>query len=302
LLALVAHGSASSYANQAWPRERLGAHETQPTLSVLRDQLLAFGRQRSTWVSVRRQRLHALVGARERGGHQAWEIDYLVDCTGDEGVVVELLTRAIQAAGESRAEKLFLRLDASSPLLTAAHEAGFMPYQEETLYVHPGGIRADPAPVRAMAPADSYPLFRLYTASTPEAVRRYEAATFSEWQAGTERRWLRGGVHLICERDGKIIASVRAAKLAQGVLLDLTLGPESLEEAEGLVAAAGRRLDTTGAPLLMLVPNANPALARRLEDAGFQPGGEFVSLMLRTTRPLNLPKAIPAVAKNAIGV
>ncbi len=88
LLALVAHGSASSYENQAWPRERLGAKETQPTLSVLRDQILVFGRQRSAFVSVKRQRLHALVGTRPRGGRQAWEIDYLVDCCGDEAILV----------------------------------------------------------------------------------------------------------------------------------------------------------------------------------------------------------------------
>jgi len=304
LLALMAHGSSSSYENQAWPRERLGTRPTQTALSVLRDQLLALGKQRSAWVSVKRQRLQALVGARHRGGRQAWEIDYLIDCCGDEALFSELLTQAVQAAGEAGAEKLFLRLAADSDLLAPAREAGLTPYQEETLYLLNGALAPGPSECRPATPADSYPLFRLYTACTPEPVRRHEAVTYSEWQAAMERRWLRNGVQIVIERDGALKALARASRLAQGILFDLTMGAEAAPDAMGLMAAAMQSLDGGAAsgPMLALVPAFDEGLARRLEDAGFEVAGEFVSLVRRTTRPLSLPKAVPAVAKNAVGV
>jgi hypothetical protein len=304
LLALVAHGSSSSYENQAWPRERLGTEETQPTLSVLRDQLLAFAKQRSAFVSVRRQKLRALVGTRHRGGRQAWEIDYLVDCDGDDAVIVDLLTRAVQAAGADGAEKLFLRLEADSALFGPAREAGFVAYQDETLYVLDAALEVCPADCRKATPVDSYPLFRLYTACTPEPVRRHEAATYAEWQAGKERLWLRNSVQLVAERDGALEASVRASRLAQGVMLDLTLSASAAGEATGLIAAAAGALNggAERGPMFTLLPAASEVLAHRLEDAGFREAGEYVSLVHRTTRPLTLPKAAPAVAKNAVGV
>jgi hypothetical protein len=304
LLALVAHGSSSSYENQAWPRERLGTEETQPALSVLRDQLLAFGKQRSAWVSVKRQKLQALVGTRHRGGRQAWEIDYLVACGGGDAVIVELLTQAVRAAGEDRAEKLFLRLEASSTLFGPAREAGFVAYQEETLYALSGALAVKAAVCRKATPADSYPLFRLYTSCTPEPVRRHEAATYAEWQAGNERRWLRNSVQLVVERDGALAAHVRASRLPQGVLVDVTLSADAAGEALGLMAAANRALngEVASGPMLALAPNDNVGLARNLEDAGFQVAGEYVSLVHRTTRPLALPKTSAAVAKNAVGV
>jgi hypothetical protein len=304
LLALVAHGSSSSYENHAWPRERLGTREAQPTLSVLRDQLLAFGKQRSAFVSVRRQKLQALVGTRHRGSRQAWEVDYLVDCVDDTAVVGELLTQAVTSAGENGAEKVFLRLTADTDLIVPAREAGFVPYQEEVLYILQSPLRETPIACRPASPADSYPLFRLYTASTPEPTRRHEAVTYSEWQAAMERRWMRNGVHLVVEQDGQLKGAVRASRLAQGVLFDLTLRSDALSCATGLLAAANRTIDGAyaGGPMLALTPSTDEGLARRLEDAGFQVAGEFVSLVHRTTRPLSLPRAVPAVAKNAVGV
>jgi hypothetical protein len=303
LLALVAHGSTVSYENEAWPRERLGGQETQPMLSVLRDQVKAFGRRRSTWVCARRQKLMALVGTRPRGGRQAREIDYLVDNGAGTAVVSKLLTQAVSAAGSEGAEKLFLRLAAGSRHLQAAHETGFMAYQEESLLVHRGELSGDAAACRPVTAADSYPLFRLYTAATPEPLRRHEAATYAEWQAGLERRWLRNGVHLAVERDGTLAAAVKASRLSQGDLFELTLGPDADVGAVSLiVAAAGRLTGPQTGPTFTLVPLANERITRQLEDAGFEVAGEFVSLVHRTTRPLALPKALPAVAENAVGV
>jgi hypothetical protein len=180
-------------------------------------------------------------------------------------------------------------------------EVAFLTYLRETLYAHPGGIVAKAPVMRHSTPADSYPLYRLYYATTPEASRRYEAATYSEWQASRERYWLRNGIELVCEQDGVLQASVQASRFNQGVILDLTIGSNASTDAPSLIAAGARAVDAGSAPLLVTVPSTNESLARQLEEAGFSPQGEFVSLMHRTTRPLEMPRLLPAAAKNAIG-
>jgi hypothetical protein len=301
LPALVAY-SGLSYENEAWPRERLGAGESQATLTVVRDQLLAFARKRGTWVSVRRQRLQGLVGARQRGGNEAWEIDYLIDATRDRRISVDLLEHAVTEAGKEGAQKLFLRLPGDSDLVEPARNAGFLPYQEETLYVRQGA-GSDPATdLRPLLPSDSYPLFRLYCQATPEPTRRLEAVTFAEWHAAQERRWLKNGLQLILERDGQLHATVRAARLPQGLLLDLMLTADATPDALGIVNAACAAAELASDSVFVLVPEAAEGLARRLEEAGFTPRQAFVSMMRRTARPLALPQKVAAVAKNAVGV
>jgi hypothetical protein len=87
-------------------------------------------------------------------------------------------------------------------------------------------------------------------------------------------------------------------------MLDLTLSASAAGEATGLIAAAAGALNggAERGPMFALLPTASEVLAHRLEDAGFREAGEYVSLVHRTTRPLTLPKAAPAVAKNAVGV
>jgi hypothetical protein len=303
LPALLAHPGLNSE-NAAFPRERLGAGDSQATLSVVGDQLRAFARQRSAWVSMRRQRLHGLVGARQRGGNAAWEIDYLLDSTTNHGVTTDLLECAVAHAGKEGAHKLFLRLPAESHLLQPAIEAGFLAYQEETLFARDTAATADAAPegLRNVAASDSYPLFRLYCAAVPEAIRRYEAATFDEWHAAQERRWHKNGPHLVLERDARLHAQVRAGRLPQGLMLDLLLDAAATGEVPGLVSAAVTASESSGEPVLALVPQAAEAVARALQGAGFTAREAYVSLMRRTTKPLALPRKVPVVAENAVGV
>ena len=303
LPALLAHPGLSAE-NAAFPRERLGAGDSHATLSVVRDQLRAFARQRSAWVSMRRQRVQGLVGARQRGGNEAWEIDYLLDATTDRGLTAKLLEYAVARAGKEGAQKLFLRLPAGSDLLQSVLHAGFLAYQEETLYVQEAPFSPTSAPegLRAVARSDSYPLFRLYCAAVPESVRRFEAATFDEWHAAQERRWHKNGPHFVLDRNGALHARVRACRLPQGLMLDLLLDSESSDEAVGLVSAAIAAADSSGEPVLALLPQAAEAAARALQDAGFTAHTEYVSLMRRTTKPLALPRKVPVVAKNAVGV
>jgi hypothetical protein len=292
----------ASYENEAWPRERLGTQESQPALTVLRDQVKALGKGRGAWVSMHRQKLQALVGARRRGTSQAWEIDYLIDGAAGSGVLANVLELAVKAAGEHQAEKLFVRLEAHSGLMQALREAGFLTYQREFLYAHPGGLDAKPSTMRHATPADSYPLYRLYNSTTPEACRRYEAATYTEWQASRERQWLRNGVELVSERNSGLRAAVRASRLTHCTMLDVTLGPDADMGALELIAAGARAVEADSGPLVVTVPASSENVARQLEDGGFRSQGEYVSLMHRTTRPLAMPRMLPIAAKNAVGV
>jgi hypothetical protein len=299
LLALVSYNG-RSYKNEAWTRERVGSEASQNTLGLVLDQFLAFARGRSAWISVRRQRLQGLVGARQRGGRTAWEIDYLIDARPDKDAVGGLLECAIAEVGKSGAEKLFLRIESCSEIEPVVRSAGFLPYQEEVLYARQP--RLDKAnsvaavAMRRVEPADSYALFRLYNSATPEVIRRSEAATFGEWHASQERRWLRHGVQLLAEENGRIAAATRAARLPQGILVDVTLDVH--ENAVGAIEAALGALEASDEPVFVMVPAVAEGVARQLETSGFQPRQEFVSMVCRTTRPLSLPKLVPAIAKS----
>jgi hypothetical protein len=52
----------------------------------------------------------------------------------------------------------------------------------------------------------------------------------------------------------------------------------------------------------VLLPQAAEGIARRLLDDGFTADADHISLVKRTTKPLALPRKVPVVAKNAIGV
>jgi hypothetical protein len=301
--ALLAHPGLSGE-NAAYPRERLGAAEAQATLSVMTDQLRAFARQRRAWVSVRRQRLQGLVGARRRGGNAAWEIDYLVDCTPDQAVTAALLESATAHAGKDGAHKIFLRLPFESDLLHPVLEAGFSAYLEESLYARQGaaGSAAAPEGLRQASPSDSYPAFRLYCEAVPENVRRFEAATFEEWHAAQERHWQRNGHQLVIEREGRLQAQIRACRLPQGLMLDVLVGAGATDDLVALVDAAARAADAASGPAFVLLPQAAEGMGAALEGAGFSRREDYVSLVRRTAKPLTLPRKVPVVAENAVRV
>jgi hypothetical protein len=253
---------------------------------------------------MRRQRLQGLVGARQRGGNDAWEIDYLLDATAGRSIAADLLEYAVSQAGKDGALKVFLRLPAQSDLLQPAIETGFIAYQEETLYQSrtPIAPNAAPAGLRSVAASDSYPLFRLYCVATPEPTRRAEAATFEEWHAAQERHWHRNGFDLVIETDSHLCARVRAGRLPQGLMLDLMLDADTAKDVTSLVDAAVSAAGAADEPVFVLLPRAAEAIARSLLDAGFTARTSYISLVKRTTKPLTLPRKVPVVAGNAIGV
>jgi hypothetical protein len=302
LLALAAHNR-RAYPNEAWPRERLGVAGASPlALGVAVDQLRALGRGRRVWISGTRRHLEGLASARQRGGRQAWEIDCLIDATADQTATATLLDRAVADVGRCGGEKLFIRLAAGSALLPEVREAGFLSYREEVLYARVGvaSDEGDPA-LRVMNPSDSYPAYRLYNVTTPESVRRLEAATFGEWHAAQERHWLRGGVALVSDHEGRLDVVVRAARLGQGVAVDLMVDDAATSRAEALVRSAVQAVDGAHLPIFILTAKGSSVVGA-IESAGFDLQGEYVSLLRRTTRTVAVRQLMPAIANTAVGV
>jgi hypothetical protein len=268
------------------------------------DKLRSFGRDRSVWVRIDMQRLHGLIAARPRGSHAAWEIDTLIEAEPGSDALPSLVDAALEGVGAGGGEKLFVRLAAGDrDLIEAFRDAGFASYREETLYTRATAPSiAGVAILQPALPSDDYPGYLLYNAATPEAQRRVEAVTFGEWLAAQERRWLKhGGVELVQQREGRISAWVGAARLPWGTLVCFTADREAEAGAEAIVAAAAQQAGD-GGPLHVLVSHHHDSVARRLEDAGFTPGREFVDLVRRTTVLKALPARMTPVATNAVRV
>jgi hypothetical protein len=301
LLALVSYDG-RVYPNEAQPREKIGAPtpKTYPIETAF-EQWFPFATGRRAWISASAKRLNGLVSARRRGSKQAWEIDCLIETTDTRDGLLGLLDCALTEAARESVEKLFLRLSADSDLVDSVRTAGFMPYLTEVLLT--GEVVPDAVPsgltLRAVSRQDAYPLFRLYNAVRPEPARRLEAVTFAEWQAAQEREWLKHSVQLVVEREGRITGWVAAAHLSQGLSVDLMLDASEEENALALVREACRQAGARG-HAFVLVSDQSSGVIRRLEAAGFAESDRFLCLSCRTTRPVELPKLLPAAVKQAI--
>jgi hypothetical protein len=296
----LAVASGRTYRNEAVTRERLGRHDcgVRP-LGPAVEPWLSLRKERSVWIASRRQMLQGLVSARAGGTRQAWEIDCVIDATQRGDVLPGLLEKAISDTGRQGAQKLFLRLPATSRLVALVRAAGFVPYIEETVYERDGGpfLARPDTDARPLSRLDLYPWFRLYNQVTPEQVRRGEGLTFGEWQASLSRHWLREGREMVVEGEAGLEAVLRFARVNEDLLFDIQARPEGLDRVKGLVALAST---AGGARMLTLVPDYAEGLARRLEEIDFRPGAQIIAFYHRTVRPVRAgKKLVPAVANTA---
>jgi hypothetical protein len=159
--------------------------------------------------------LVGLASARSRIGLRIWEIDHLYliagllsgeESTSDSLLLyLELLEHLVQAVGERRAERIFLRLSTDSPVIDLARRTGFFPYFEESLLMRgrhsershakedfPLGhlLQGGDGKIFSLwhrVPADDYGLFQLFSAATPSQARVALGLTFDQWRDGRER-------------------------------------------------------------------------------------------------------------------
>ncbi len=270
--------------NQAVTRDHLGApNDTPRPLAAAIEQWLHLGRR--TWISLAGREIRGIATARELTSRAAWEFDTLVDAPeADDQVILDLLRQAARAAREAQATHLLLRTPRESAAAEYAPRAGFRPVVQERLWM--GSPQVEPHPhihVREATDADTYARFQVYSRALPVTAREALAMTVEEWEAVQDYRWLDrgGGVTLVAERDGRVVASARCARGGQ-----FTLAAE-----DGAVEAALAILGTLpewqpGAEDHFALVPAGSVAEEALQRAGLAAAGEYALLCLRISHPV----------------
>jgi len=298
LVALVSYDG-QVYANQAVTLDRIGTQDSPHPLETAFEQWFSFATGRHTWISVKGPTLRGLVSARKRGSKHAWEIDCLINAEEqDPGVLMSLLDQVTEAAGRSGAMRIFIRVGAGSMIEEDLVRCGFARYRSEQCWRREqdaSAVRPAPAGLRRRAKQDLLPLFQLYTRTTPEQVRRYEAMTLDEWLANQEQlgrmgQWVRD------ELD-RISGWLRIAGDGEIGRFDL-IGEEPL--LDDLVACALAKLANRRVAY-GIAGGHQENVMMRLEAQGFAPGEEYSVLVRRTVRPVKETRRAPAVAQTTFG-
>jgi hypothetical protein len=292
------------YPNEARTWERLGSEPEPPSvIGSAVEQWFSFATGRHTWVSIQGQTILGLISARRRGTRAAWEVDCLIAAAADvDRVALSLFDRLSAEAVRAGVQKLFLRLEAGSDLLTPARKAGFAPYAtEHLLRLDSEGETGYPLPegltLRSRERVDDHALFQLYNAVAPPDTRRIEALTLSEWHAAAEKRsGGRGAADLVAERDGRIVARVRTYRGGDEGRLDLVIAPDVWPATDALLAWAIRDLGTKR-PIFGAVAEYARPVAQRMVAAGFEPAGEYTLLAKRLVHPLFSTQPVRARVK-----
>jgi hypothetical protein len=292
------------FPNEAHPWDQMGRVPEGPrVLGSAFEQWFSFATGRATWVSVQGQTVRGVISARRRATRLAWEIDTLIAAADDsEAVAFTLFDQVVAGAARAGVHKIFLRLEAGSDLLVAAHRAGFVSYAREALLRLDGPHPTDAPPphvtLRPREKGDAYGLYQLYCQSTPTEVRRLEAATFQEWLSTQEERSRgRGRVDLIGEQQSRALAWVRASRETDLGRVDLLIHPDAWSETEALLAA-GLAACKPGAPVYILIRGYAQPVRERLEAVGFTPDGDYTCLAKRLALPVRelRPRRVPVSA------
>jgi hypothetical protein len=286
------------YPNEAKPWDRLGLNERAHPLEEAIEQWFSFATGKQTYVNVRGATIRGLITARQRGKRSAWEVEVLIDADEDKSVVSSLFSRVLSGIGKLGAERAFVRLDAGSALVRSARDAGFFPYQAQTLYRFGSKPSAKPADIdlRPRSKQDLFGTFQLYMHTVPANVRAIEGATFREWQAALEP-WGGRTSDLVLEEDGAITAWVRALPGNAGRIAVVS-GSRTVAY-DDLISAGLARLSRSE-QVLALVPEEEAGLAAAYERLGFEAAGNYRLMARRLTR--NIGKLVPETAGTAVPV
>ena len=254
--------------------------------------------------------LAGLASARMLNGPRVWEVDHLYLAglvqgrparnpklsprLSDEsgGMLPQLLDGLVQASAQRGAERVFLRCPTESALVDAAGRAGFSPCFTEILLAGRGDSARSNQPEGSMAVRDrlahdTFGLFQLYSAATPQVVRMGMGFTLDQWrdaqEPGRGREWvatcrdkIAGWAACWCHAgvtEGKIVAH-----------------PNTPEAAAALIDVA---LSQPG-PHLWQVPEHQAAVRLMLLQRGFLETTE-IALMVKTVPARRFSRALAAV-------
>jgi len=279
--------------NEARMRDRLATREVEllAAAPLLKGCLISDDKQCS-FVCVHRGFIEALVSLRSCRGPGAWMVERLLLSPGREALCFDLLERLAFAGGKLKAERLFLRLDSSSPVVEMAKQAGFNHYLTEYLYCLEGGRQNEPTEsrliLRPKSSADEHSLFRLYSAAAPHQVRCAEGMTLQEWSQSRDRDATR---ELVLEKGGEVSAwlRIRMGRIAGRFEIVGESGAEELGELVdySLAALRGRH------PVYCLVPEFQQQLRRILEERGFYQAVAYACLSKQLAVRVHEPQLVP---------
>jgi len=286
------------YPNEAKPWDRMGLDERARPLEDALEQWFFFATGKQTYVNVRGATIRGLINARPRGKRSAWEVEALINADDDKAVVSSLFSRMLAGIGRVGAQRVFVRLDAGSPLVRSARDAGFFPYQAQTLY-RLNGKPASKGPdvgLRPKARQDMFGIFQLYMHTVPANVRAIEGATFKEWQAALEP-WGGRCTDLVLDEDNVIAAWARVQTGQTGRLL--VLAGSRRVGLDDIIGAATAKLSKSER-MLALVPEQDIGTASAFERQGFEAAGSYLLLAKRLTKTAQ--ELVPETAGTAVPV
>ncbi len=235
--------------------------------------------------------IQGLVCLRRCRGPSAWVVQLLLLAPGQEKVCLDLLERLGFAGDKLKAERVFLRLDSSSPAVDMAKQAGFSHYLTEFLYRLDDVGKTEPLQQLVLRPrcsADEHGLFRLYSSATPLNVRRAEGMTLQEW---SQSRDSDARKELVWDKGGEIAAWLRLG--LGGMAGRFAILTESGADEQGqlvnysLAALKGRR------PICCLATEHQAQLGRVLEERGFYLVAEYSCLCKQLAVRVSEPQLVP---------
>ena len=276
--------------NLACPRESSAGWGVLRPATLWRE-ALAKRRDRITLVSWEGLRSQGLVSARVRAGHRVWEVDRLhvedVRSPLDErlhhdpagAASLRMLEHLIEAAGTRHAERVFLRLPSDSPVVTLAQRTGLFPYFEESLLERPDkGVHDNGAAtlegLRERLPEDDYPLFQLFSGTTPQQARVALGFTFDQWRDAQETH-RRSRCDWVTERNGRLTGWLSLWSCDGEETGEVLAHPDHEESLSALVHLAMARRGTTR----WLVPGYHKMSKSLLLHNGFQETARYFILI-----------------------
>ena len=275
--------------NLVWARHGcIGSKRTRSATAGFWKEVFTQRLDRVTRVWREGQNLAALASARALSGPRAWEVDhlYLADWDGEflgsqarlpdkqEDMVLQLLEGLVQECLEKGAERVFLRCPTQSAVIEAARHIGFFPQVTETVLEGRGGheIADTPVGLRERLPQDTYGLFQLYSAATPQQVRVGLGFTLDQWRDSQEPESARQWVVTHKDKISGWAALWSHAGTAEGEIL---VHPDRPEAGPELMDVA---LAQPG-PHLWRVPAHQEMVRQRLLHRGFRETAEFAVLV-----------------------
>ena len=279
--------------NEARMRDRLASKEVEllAAAPLLRGCLISDDKQCS-FICVHRGFIQGLVSLRRCRGPGAWIIERLFLSPGQEALCFDLLESLALAGDKIKAERLFLRLDSSSPAVDMAKQAGFSQYLTEYLYCLEAASQRGPLEssliLRLKSSADEHGLFRLYSVAAPHQVRCAEGMTLQEWSESRDSDATR---ELVLDKGSEISAWLRI-RLGRTVGRFEIIGELGAEELGalvdyGLAALKGRH------PVYCLVPGFQEQLRRILEERGFYQAAAYSCLSKQLAVRVREPQLVP---------